>query len=120
MVQLNISVGHAEIDTIHRELAELTERLAVAPDAEFVPQYEQLIEHTRQHFEHEEKMMSECGFVHAKEHVGEHLQMLNEMKQFGKRPRPMTRAYVRDRLPERFALHINRMDSLLAAFINKV
>jgi hypothetical protein len=46
--------------------------------------------------------------------------MLAEMQQFARRPQPLARAYIIERLPERFALHISRMDSLLAAYLRTV
>lgn len=114
---LGINVGHSDIDTIHRQLAELVERISVASDKEFSRLYAILIEHTEVHFRHEEQLMSESGFIHSVEHRGEHRQMLNEMRQFARRPLPMARAYILQRLPERFSLHITRMDSLLVAYL---
>lgn len=117
MQTLDISVGNEEIDSIHQELTTLAESLADAPDSEFKPLFQQLIEHTTTHFSHEEELMRESGFIHSAEHIGEHRQMLGEMTQFAKRRLPIARSYVRQRLPERFALHITRMDSLLAAHL---
>jgi hemerythrin-like metal-binding protein len=117
MQALEISVGNDEIDSIHRELAGLVKQLADASDAEFQKLFQQLIIHTEAHFFHEEELMRESGFLHSAEHIGEHRQMLGEMKQFAKRRLPISRSYVRQRLAERFSLHITRMDSLLAAFL---
>lgn len=117
MGTLSISVGHTDIDTIHEELARLAKEVAAAPDPEFPKLFSLLLEHTVSHFAHEEQLMRESGFIHAAEHIGEHQQMLGEMHQFGKRTLPFARAYVTHRLPERFALHISRMDSLLAAYL---
>ena len=117
MGALSISVAHAEIDAIHEELAVLAEKAAIASDSVFPQLFTMLLEHTAAHFAHEEQLMQESGFLHAAEHLAEHKQMLREMQQFGKRALPFARAYVRQRLPERFALHITRMDSLLAAFL---
>lgn len=120
MQLLDISVGNEEIDSIHQKLAKLVEQLANAPDIEFPNLFQQLIKHTEAHFSYEEELMRESGFIHVSEHVGEHRQMLGEMKQFAKRRLPIARSYVRQRLSERFALHITRMDSLLAAYIRSI
>jgi hemerythrin-like metal-binding protein len=112
---LHINLGCPEIDAIHDELAELVDKVARASNESFSAQLHHLIEHTRAHFRHEEHLMDETGFIHSAEHLAEHKQMLAEMEQFSRRPRLLARAYVKERLPERFALHISRMDSLLAA-----
>lgn len=117
MDSLKFSVGHTGIDAIHMELAELVERVASARDADFRPLYSSMLEHTEAHFQHEEQLMQGSGFIHAIEHIGEHRQMLNEMRQFGRGPLVMAKAYLQHRLAERFSLHITRMDSLLVAFL---
>lgn len=117
MPTLAIAVGHQDIDAIHKQLEELALQLAEAEDVEFSSLFEALIEHTEQHFKHEEALMEESGFIHSSEHITEHRQMLGEMRQFSGRRLPIARSYVRQRLSERFALHISRMDSLLAAFL---
>lgn len=112
-----VDVHHNEIDAIHAELAELVTALNTASDASYVELYARLIVHTEAHFSEEETMMRESGFIHAAEHLTEHRQMLQEMRQFQQRRLPICRAYARERLPERFQLHIIRMDSLLAAWL---
>jgi len=116
-----VVVYHPEIDAIHRELATLVERLAVAKDGDFATLYASLISHTESHFSHEEHLIRESAFPHHAEHIAEHRQMLHEMKQFQRRidtgRLPLARAYIRQRLPERLNLHITRMDSLLAAYL---
>lgn len=115
---LTIQVHHKEMDTIHGELAELVEQLANIGEAEFGKQFSELLDHTEAHFSQEERWMQETAYPHISEHRDEHRQVLQEMKQFSKRRLPIARAYVRDRLPERFALHITRVDSMLAAYLN--
>lgn len=116
---LSIAVHHPQIDTIHAELASLVVALAESPETEFTSLYSELISHTEAHFAHEEKLMCENGFPHAAEHLSEHRQMLQEMKQFMRRNAALSRAYIVNRLPERFKLHIIRMDSLLVAWLHK-
>lgn len=120
---LSIPVYHTDIDKIHQELAELVLSLEKAPDREFVDLYATLIRHTESHFFHEEQLIRESAFPHHAEHLAEHRQMLHEMKQFQQRIErgllPLARAYVEQRLLERFNLHITRMDSLLAAYLRR-
>jgi len=120
---LCIPVYHTEIDKIHQELADLVLRLAQASDREFAVLYATLIRHTESHFSHEEQLIRDSAFPHHAEHLAEHRQMLQEMKQFQQSSMrgllPLARAYVEQRLPERFNLHITRMDSLLAAYLRR-
>jgi hemerythrin len=114
---LCVAVHHPEIDAIHAELAELAATLSDADDTAFASFYPSLISHTEAHFAHEERLMRESAFPHAAEHLVEHRQMLQEMKQFQLRRISISRAYIEQRLPERLNLHIIRMDSLLAAWL---
>lgn len=119
---LGVSVSYEEIDAIHQELAGLVRQICGAGDAEFGPLYASILSHTEAHFAHEERLIEQSGFPHAAEHVTEHRQILQEMRQFQRRivpgRLPLVRAYVKQRLPERLNLHITRMDSLLASFLN--
>ena len=78
---------------------------------------------TQEHFTEEERLMDECGFSAKQEHVGEHTKVLGELNQLSKRVQTgnlfMAKAYVRERLPEWFALHSSTMDSALVSALNK-
>lgn len=106
-----------EIDILHEEMTNLAVALRMAPDSDFSALFAKFLAHAEMHFETEEKMMRESGFVHASEHVAEHRQMLQEMRQFQQRRISFVRGYVEQRLPERLNLHIIRLDSLLAAWL---
>jgi hemerythrin-like metal-binding protein len=112
-----IPLGNAEIDAVHSELARLVQHLAIATGADFSSLFNELLRHTDAHFAAEERVMDECGFPHSAEHLSEHRQMMQEMRRFAKGRPAIARAYIRERLPERFNLHITRMDSLLAAYL---
>lgn len=107
------------MDQTHREFCALVELLSGADDAEFALLFGKLVEHTRQHFAEEGRLMRLCKFPAIGEHEGEHHRVLGEMLQFNRavlRGRlPLARAYVRTGLPEWFALHLATMDSVLAA-----
>lgn len=117
-----VLVNHGDIDKFHLELAEMMDGLAAAPDQKFTELYTELLCHTESHFSHEEQLISESAFPHRAEHLAEHRQMLQEMRQFQQRMikgrLPLARAYITQRLPERFNLHITRMDSQLAAYLS--
>lgn len=116
------AVGDASIDSDHQEFVALLNRLDAASDADFPALFQQLFEHTEQHFAMENQLMLEYGFPAETEHKGEHNRVLGEFKQFKSRVDkgliPFGRAFVKERLPQWFQLHITTMDSALAAYIN--
>lgn len=112
-----VAVGNDEIDAVHSELSRLVQHLAIASGANFSSLFNELLRHTDAHFAAEERMMDKCGFPHGAEHLSEHRQMMQEMRRFANGRPAIARAYISERLPERFNLHITRMDSLLAAYL---
>ncbi len=115
-------LGHAQMDAVHEELVQRLERAAACRDAKSLGvELDRLIEHSRDHFEREEEWMSQIAFPMITEHRAEHRQLLAEMEMMRRRLRPLTLplvlSFVRERLPEWLALHLVRMDSLLAAHL---
>lgn len=115
------TLGHAEMDETHREFVALVNALDGVADGEFRRRFTELCAHTAGHFAREEALMDETRFPSAAEHKDEHRKVLGEMEQFRRRVErgvlPLGRAYVRERLPEWFALHAATMDSALAAHL---
>ena len=116
------SLGVAEMDATHREFVAMADALLVAPDESFPALFEALREHTRQHFEHEGKLMKACRFPAIGEHNGEHLRVLGELAQMARSVAAgrlgMAREYARN-LPAWFATHLATMDAALAACLKK-
>ncbi len=117
-----ISVGYPAIDQDHAEFIHLLDQLNSAGNAEFPALFQTLYQHTEQHFERENQLMKQWAFPAQNEHIGEHLRVLGEIKQFKTRVDKgliaFGRAFVKERLPAWFQLHIATMDSALAAHIN--
>ena len=115
------TVGHPVIDSDHQEFVELLNQLDNANNADFPALFKALFEHTEQHFETENQLMQVYGFPAQVEHTGEHQRVLGEFKQFQNRvDKGMVafgRAFVKERLPQWFELHISTMDNALAAHI---
>ena len=67
--------------------------------------------------------MQQSGFPATAEHKGEHHRVLGELSQFTRQLEKgrsmMARAYVKERLPGWFTLHITTMDSALAAHLKR-
>lgn len=116
-------LGVAEMDDTHREFVELSYALLVASDEDFPALFIRLHEHTRQHFEHEGKLMNACRFPAIGEHNSEHLRVLGELAHFARGVAAgrlgLAREYVRN-LPTWFDSHLATMDSALAGCLKKV
>ncbi len=116
------ALGVPEMDGVHREFIELAYALLVASDDEFPALFIRLNDHTRQHFEHEGKLMKACRFPASGEHNSEHLRVLGELAHFSHSVAAgrlgMARNYVLT-LPEWFANHLATMDSALAGCLKK-
>ena len=120
--EIRHALGVPEMDATHREFVELSYALLVASDEAFPALFIRLHEHTRQHFEHEGKLMKACRFPAIGEHHSEHLRVLGELAHFSRGVAAgrlgMARNYVRS-LPEWFATHLATMDSALAGCLKK-
>jgi hemerythrin len=116
-----IVMGYDLIDNDHDEFIILLNWLDSASNADFPALFQQLYEHTEQHFDRENKLMSQFAFPAETEHKGEHQRVLGEFKQFKTRVDKglitFGRSFVKERLPQWFQLHILTMDSALVAHI---
>ncbi|OQW71860.1 MAG: hemerythrin [Proteobacteria bacterium ST_bin11] len=117
------SVGHDLIDTDHSVFIALLNQMDKTNITDFPGLFLQLYEHTAEHFEREHSLMAEFNFPAETEHNGEHQRLLGEFKQFKTRVDKgliaFGRAFIKERLPQWFTLHISTMDSALAAHIKR-
>jgi hemerythrin-like metal-binding protein len=117
------ALGVAEMDATHREFAALASRLAVADEAAFPALFGAFLDHTRRHFAAEDAAMRASRFPATSEHLGEHQRVLAELRAFHRSVQAgrlrMARAFVRESLPEWFALHLTTMDSALAVHLRR-
>jgi hemerythrin-like metal-binding protein len=116
-----LSVGYDLIDNDHGIFIDLINQLDKANNTDFPGLFTRLYQHTEEHFESESRLMAQFGFPAETEHKGEHQRVLGEFKQFKTRIDKglisFGRAFVKERLPQWFLLHITTMDSALAAHI---
>ena len=114
-------VGYDLIDNDHDEFINLLNELDSANNADFPALFQQLYEHTEQHFDRENQLMKQFSFPGEAEHKSEHQRVLGEFKQFKSRVDKgliaFGRSFVKDRLPQWFGLHVTTMDTALAAHI---
>lgn len=114
-------LGYASMDHTHVEFINLVNQLGTCDKPDFPDLFRQLVRHTEQHFETENELMDDNGFPAIREHKDEHARVLGEMHRFAKQlekgSMTMSRAYIRERLPDWFDLHAKTMDSALAAHL---
>jgi len=112
-----------ELDDMHLEFAQLVNALADANGNDFVKLFGQLYDHSQAHFSHEKELMQASVYPSLAEHDSEHQRILGELKQYQRKVNKgaisFARAYVKDRLPEWFQLHLTTMDSALALHLNQ-
>ncbi len=126
-------VAVESMNATHREEVELINRLGKllraatdgAPDdAAISEQLKTWLEHTRRHFERENRLMQEYGFPPYAVHAAEHANVLTELEALrnlweqNHDPEPLAR-YVFDRWPAWFDMHVNSMDRVTARFLSQ-
>lgn len=118
------ALGVDEMDRTHREFVDLVNRINAAGDADFAVLFGELLDHCRQHFGNEGRLMRISRFPALGEHEGEHHRVYGDLVQMHRavqRGRLMlARAYARKGLVEWFDLHLATMDSALAAHIRRM
>lgn len=117
------SLGVNEMDDTHKAFTALVNLLIEAEDAEFILLFERLLDHCREHFSNEGRLMRISRFPALNEHEGEHHRVYGDLVQMNRavqRGRTMlARSYVKKGLEEWFNLHLATMDAALAAHLKK-
>lgn len=117
------TLGVTELDGAHQEFIGQVAALIAAPDTDFPPLFQVLINHTRNHFMAEGRLMREAKYRGLAMHEGEHHRVLGELQQLNrtlKRGRlPLVRAFVKHGLPEWFDTHLTMMDGALVAHLKR-
>ena len=114
-------LGVEQMDNTHIEFVDIINSMEGAPDVEFVRLYDQLLEHTRAHFDSENQLMIEHRFPATAEHRGDHERVLGDMTRFRRSVHKgliaFGRNYVHSSLVSWFPFHAVTMDSALAAHL---
>ncbi len=117
----SLSVGIPQMDETHREFIDLINRLGQASDEQFSKLFEQLLEHTHQHFKNEDIAMEKSGFPPISIHRNEHFRIIDKLKQLNENIKAgdidIARTFVCRYLPEWFPLHAATMDRALACHL---
>lgn len=117
------ALGMTEMDATHREFVALVSALHAASAAEFPALFQQLVNHTREHFIAEGKLMRDTKYRGLPEHEGDHHRVLGELQQLNRSLKrghlPLVRAYVKEGLMDWFDTHVAMMDAALAMHLKK-
>lgn len=111
-------LGIEEMDSTHVAFIEQLNAMENSPKNDLSRQFNALLEHTIDHFDHEELLMERCGFPQIREHMAEHRKILAEMNRYAAQLEEgktmFARSYIKLRLPDWFGQHLATMDSALA------
>ncbi|OIO67455.1 MAG: hypothetical protein AUJ56_10030 [Zetaproteobacteria bacterium CG1_02_49_23] len=110
-----------EMDTIHVDFIKQINALELMYGEELQAGFSNLLQHSIRHFEREDELMQAYAFPQIVEHREQHRKVLAEMTRFAAQLKEgksiFARAYIRQRLPEWFNLHLTTMDSALAWYL---
>jgi hemerythrin len=114
-------LGFPDMDDTHKEFAELLNSLGEMTDSDkFKAGFAQLVLHTKNHFDKEDRLMVESSFPAIGEHRSDHDRVLGQLTQINERVQrgiiALGREYIKA-LPNWFDVHAATMDSALAAHL---
>lgn len=121
-------VDYAPMNQVHHEeatlLNNLEQTLLHAPKDfdKILLILNELVSHTRSHFDNEQQLMKEVGFPAYAMHEGEHIRVFNEMQRVisdwqSTKNNDILKEYFFGTLQEWLFIHISTMDTITARFI---
>lgn len=116
-------LGRDDMDATHREFIDLVNAAAIATDEKLETRFQELLIHTREHFEAENRLMETSGFPPIQIHQGEHRRVLDAFEQAAEGLEAGNPRLARDllgQLPTWFDQHSATMDNALASHIRVV
>lgn len=118
----NLDLDIKVMDTMHHEFLALLQEIKACKNSDFLSLFENMIEHTKDHFRIEEEIMQIHDFYDKKEHFDEHIVLLEEMQYFYEKSKKLPsfgRSYINQYAYEKFRRHVTNIDSQLAMFIKQ-
>lgn len=121
--EVRYSLGVGVMDTAHHEFTDMVEGLVQSSDGDFPALFQKLVDHTRQHFAEESRLMHLCKFPPIAIHEAEHTRVLESLGQIendirtGQLPLDRARAFAGSGLGEWFERHLATMDRALATHL---
>ena len=111
------------MDDTHREFVDLLAAVERADDAQLLPEWEALVEHTDSHFAMEDAWMASTRFASGNCHSQQHRVVLQVMREGTARARQGDLKVLRvmaSELALRFPQHAQAMDAALAMHLRRV
>jgi hemerythrin len=113
----SLLLGFGPMDKVHAEFVDLLGQLRRVPDGEVAPILDILAAHTREHFEMENKWMTETEFPARQCHIDEHnavLKSVEEVRQLVADGNPVAVRPLAEALEDWFPAHADYLDSALS------
>ena len=111
------------MDEVHEEFVTLLAQVEAAGDEQLCALWDELIAHTQQHFDQEDRWMQTTGFATGNCHATQHKVVLDIMREGGKRGDEGDYSMIRGMTPELaswFSYHAQTMDAALAQHMQSV
>ena len=115
-------LGDARTDHTHQEFVDLINATTAAPADQKLGVYQELVQHTVEHFGMEERWMRACGIPEDFCHFGQHASVLQVMKEVERRALNGEVEYIGsmiEALVEWFPGHAETMDTGLVAYLQE-
>lgn len=107
------------MDTTHIQFLQLVDKMTMLKGADFAAGFQELLNHTIDHFQKEELTMKQLSHGSLIEHISDHQRILGDMSRFNAKVQAgktmMARAWLNDSLISWFDTHVKTMDSAFAA-----
>ena len=119
------SLNYEKMDKLHKEFLDIYNSVDLNSKESINSKAMELLEHTKIHFNEEEKLMDRYDYPRSREHKEEHNKVLSELKFFIDKSYSIfgmniLKSYFAEKLPYWFDYHLASMDSDLAAFLKNV
>lgn len=118
----SFQLGYAPMDSIHEQFVSIVARLQIAVDADQALVMDELLDHTREHFEVENKWMHETAFPPRDCHIEQHEAVLTsiiEVRTLIDQGRHDVCRSLAHALADWFPVHATHLDSALAHWMFK-
>ena len=115
-------LGDARTDVTHQEFIDLLNATADSAAVQQLPKYQELLEHTVEHFAQEERWMQACGVQPDFCHFSQHASVLEVMKEVERRALAGDTDLIDkmlEALVEWFPTHASSMDAGLVTFLKE-
>jgi len=115
-----MNLGVAAMDAAHREFVALLTDVENAGDAQLMPLWRQLVEHTQEHFDAENRYMAAARFFATRIHTTHHQMVLRVLRDSLEKGEPEPIRQLARELATWFERHASTMDTALAKHLLRV